>query len=204
MTNEAINRPRPRHALRDILRHGLPIGMAAALMVGDLAPARAAGDKPDAQAAPAPTLPSGANALQEVFQDWQVACAPQGAGPRCALSQQQSDPQSKQRVLLITLNASGADKAEGVLILPFGLAIDSGATLQVDDGTALPPLRFRTCLPAGCIIPLNFDAKLIGALRKGGALKVKVVAADTAKEMVLPISLKGFPGALDRTVALSR
>ncbi|TPK96484.1 hypothetical protein FJ938_27215 [Mesorhizobium sp. B2-4-14] len=65
----------------------------------------------------------------------------------------------------------------------------------------LPPLRFRTCLPGGCVVDLNFDAETLATLREGKSLKVKVVA-DGGKETVLALSLNGFPGAVDRTVAL--
>lgn len=41
------------------------------------------------------------------------------------------------------------------LILPFGLLLEAGATLQDDDGQPLEPLRFSTCLPAGCVVPLS-------------------------------------------------
>ncbi|MBZ9742191.1 MULTISPECIES: invasion associated locus B family protein [unclassified Mesorhizobium] len=41
----------------------------------------------------------------------------------------------------------------------------------------------------------------MAALRKGTSLKVKVVA-DSGKETDFALSLKGFPGALDKTAAL--
>ena len=53
------------------------------------------------------------------------------------------------------------------MVLPFGLALDHGVVLQVDDGAPGPVLRFRTCLPAGCVVPLSSDAKLVAAARKG-------------------------------------
>jgi invasion protein IalB len=160
---------------------------------------------------PAGTLPGGASSLQESYQDWQVVCAQQvandqtgAASPvkRCVMNQQQVERQNQQRVLAIELAPAG-DKLEGALVLPFGLALDEGAALRVDDGPAGPPLRFRTCLPAGCVIPLSFDAANIAALRKGGMLKVKVVA-DGGGDTLLPISLKGFAAAYSRVAALSR
>lgn len=165
--------------------------------------AQAAAPAPAATpAAPASTLPGGASSLQETYQDWQVACLQQGAGKRCALTQQQADPQSRQRVMAIELTTVG-DKAEGVLVLPFGLALDKGVTLQVDDGPVGQPLRFRTCLPAGCLVPLSFDARMLTTLRRGTAIKAKVTT-DDGRETVLSISLKGLAPALDRTAALLR
>ncbi|MGA2793927.1 MAG: invasion associated locus B family protein [Roseiarcus sp.] len=148
-------------------------------------------------------LPGGANSLQETFENWTVACVLQDAAKRCALSQQQADQQSRQRVLAIELNAFSTDKVDGVLVLPFGLALDSGVTLQVDDAPAGPTLRFRTCLPVGCIVPLSFDARFVAALRKGAALKVNAFA-DGGKDAAFTVSLKGFPAALDRATALAK
>ena len=154
-------------------------------------------------AAQSTALPGGASSVQETFESWVVACVQDGSAKRCALSQQQTDQQSHQRVLAIELSAASGDKVEGALVLPFGLALDRGVTLQVDESPAGPTLRFRTCLPAGCVVPLSFDAKLLAALRKGAALKVNAVA-DNGKDTVFTISLKGFPAALDRTASLAK
>ena len=88
-------------------------------------------------------------------------------------------------------------------MLPFGLALDNGATFQVDDGAAGPPQKFRTCIPAGCLVPISFDAHMLAALRKGAQLKVKAVV-DGGKDTLFTISLKGFPNAFDRTAALTK
>ena len=37
----------------------------------------------------------------------------------------------------------------GTLVRPFGLALDSGVAFQIDDGPAMQPIRFRTCVPDG-------------------------------------------------------
>jgi invasion protein IalB len=147
-------------------------------------------------------LPGGANSLQETYENWTVSCSLQGGAKRCALSQQELDQQSRQRVLAIEL-APLADKADGTLVLPFGLLIDRGVTLRVDDSAPLPILRFRTCVPAGCLVTLAFDAKFVAELRKGAALKINAIA-DGGKDAAFSISLKGFPAAFDRTAALTK
>jgi invasion protein IalB len=151
-----------------------------------------------------PSLPGGANSLRETHGDWLVGCTIQQQNGRntkqCALSQEQADQSSRQRVLAIELKPEGAG-AQGLMILPFGLALEQGASLQIDEGPASPTHKFRTCLPAGCLVPISFDARALAALRKGNQLKVKTVA-DGGKETPFTISLKGFPGAFDRTAAL--
>ncbi|MGK6314099.1 invasion associated locus B family protein [Neorhizobium sp. DT-125] len=140
-------------------------------------------------------MPGGASSLQETYQDWSLTCqgAPQVV---CAISQQQAQ-QNGQRVLAIELRSGEADAVSGNLVLPFGLLLDAGATLQIDDGQPLTSSRFSTCLPAGCLVPLTLDAKTVATLRAGTTLRVKVQAMDK-KEVVLSISLKGLAAALDR------
>jgi invasion protein IalB len=148
-------------------------------------------------------LPGGASSLQETYGDWRVACAQQNGKKTCALSQRQTDKDSRQLVLAVELSAPAADKAEGTLILPFGLAIERPITLQIDQAAAGPALHFRTCLPVGCLVGLNFDAATVALLRKGTTLTIKATA-DGGQETSFKISLKGFADALDRTAALAK
>lgn len=154
-------------------------------------------------AQPAPSgLPGGASSLNETYKDWRVACEQQGTAKKCVLSQVQAQ-QNGQRVLGVELNVPTSGAMSGVLVLPFGLLFDNGVTLQLDEKAPMAPLRYRTCLPNGCVVMLNFDAATTAALKTGTALKVKVVA-DGGKEAQLSISLQGFDSALDRILVLSR
>lgn len=155
-----------------------------------------------AQAQPASSLPGGATSLQETHGDWVVGCALQGTAKRCGLTQEQTNQQTRQRVFAVELTPVG-DKIEGVLLLPFGLVLDQGVVLQVDDQAQGQPLRFRTCLVAGCLVPVTFDARQAAALRGGTALKMRVMP-EGGQSTVLTVSLKGLAGALDRTLALAR
>ncbi len=151
----------------------------------------------------AQTLPGGASQMQETHGDWRVTCAQPNGQKVCTLSQQLADSNSRQLVLGIELRSTSADKAEGTLVLPFGLAVDKPVTLQVDEG-APTTLNFRTCVPVGCLVLLNFDAATISALRKGTVLHVKSTAADSSKDAEFKVSLTGFGSAIDRTAALSK
>ncbi len=150
----------------------------------------------------ASSLPGGASSLNETYKDWRVTCVAQGAAKRCALSQVQAQ-QNGQRVLGIELNAPSGNTVSGTLVLPFGLALDAGVSFQIDEKPAMQPMRFRTCLPAGCVINVTFDAPTLVALRAGAALKVKATA-DGGAAAPFSISLQGFGTALDRVGALSR
>ena len=148
------------------------------------------------------TLPGGATSLSEGYSDWQVVCGPSNAGKHCAMLQNQVQ-KNGQRVLAIELTAPSEGAINGIIALPFGLALESGATLDIDASPAGSSLRFRTCLPAGCILPLSFDIATLKALRTGTALKVKA-NADGGGEQAFSISLKGFAAALDRLNELTR
>jgi invasion protein IalB len=149
------------------------------------------------------SLPGGATSLQEMHGDWRVACAQQNGRKICALSQQQTDRDTRQLLLAIELNAPAIDRAEGTLILPFGLALDRPVTLQIDEAAAGPTLRFRTCLPVGCLVSLAFDPTTVALLRKGTTLTVSTTA-DDGQGAAFKISLNGFSSALDRTAALAK
>ncbi|MDL2403384.1 invasion associated locus B family protein [Rhizobium mayense] len=73
-----------------------------------------------------------------------------------------------------------------------------GATVQIDDGPTSVPYAFRTCLPAGCIAPVSFDAKMFAGLRNGTALRIKVTPDSGGNDMQWSVSLKGFGTAFDR------
>lgn len=156
-----------------------------------------------AHAQQAPSLPGGASSLNETHGDWTVACVLQDKNKRCSLSQQQVDAQSRQRMLAIELGAVSDGKAEGALVLPFGLALEKGVVLRVDEGKPLPALAFRTCLPAGCVVPISFDAGMIAALRKGKELHLDAVA-DGGNAISFSISLAGLAGGLDRMSELGK
>jgi invasion protein IalB len=151
---------------------------------------------------PAQTLPGGATQMQETHGEWRVTCAQPGGQKVCTLSQQLADQSSRQLVVGIELKATTTDKAEGTLVLPFGLAVSKPIELQVDEG---PPLTrtFRTCVPIGCLVDVSLEAQTLKALRGGTALHV-TATADGGKEVAFQLPLKGFASALDRTAALSK
>lgn len=148
------------------------------------------------------TLPGGASSLDETYKDWRVVCAQQGGAKRCVLNQVQTQ-QSGQRVLAIELNALTGSAVAGVLVLPFGLSLDAGVAFQIDEKLAVQPMRFRTCLPSGCLVAVSFDAPMVVALRTGTALTIRATA-DGGAAAPFSISLQGFAAAIDRAAMLSR
>jgi len=159
---------------------------------------------PAAPAAPAAgLLPGGASSLQENFEDWSIVCTQAASGPVCALTQVQVDSQSQQRMLAVELKVQANDQISGAVVLPFGLAVARGVTLQFDDGSASATMPFRTCVPAGCLVPLSFSGTSLASLKQAKVLNVNAVAAEGEGPVKIPISLKGFSAALLRIAAIS-
>lgn len=155
-----------------------------------------------AQTQAAPTLPNGASSINETFQDWTVVCAPGNGQRSCVMSQQQRKNDTRQLVLAAEFNAVTAEEVRGSLVLPFGLRLADGVTLQIDDQDTLAVLPFGTCLPAGCLVPVSFEREAVSALRAGGMLRLKAFAHDTGKAVQFGVSLKGFSAAQNRAAEL--
>lgn len=159
--------------------------------------------RPQQAGATSATSAPAAPTVNETYQDWRVICMPQAlAKQRCAVSQGQVQ-KNGQRLLAIELGAPTGGAMAGALVLPFGLSLYPGVVLQIDDKPVGPALGFQTCLPVGCVVPLNLDATTVAALRSGTALQVKA-KADGGEEAAFSIPLQGFASALERLNALSR
>lgn len=151
-------------------------------------------------------LPGGATSLNEAHGDWTVGCALQIQGETtakvCNLLQEQVDGKTRQRVVAIELRPAKAG-AKATIVLPFGLDLQAGLSMQIDDGSTTATHTFRTCLPAGCLVEADLNDETLAALGKGSVLKLKTVA-DGGKETPFSISLKGFKAAYARTVDLAK
>ncbi|WP_144409587.1 invasion associated locus B family protein [Martelella endophytica] len=166
--------------------------MAAASAVLSLAPMSAA----------LAELPEGASSINEDYQDWRVACVSVDNNDRCSMLHNQVAKDSGQRVLSIELTAPTADGLQGIVLMPFGLALANGVTLNIDTATDGPKFGFSTCLPQGCIAPIRFDAAMIDKLKNGGALNITATVVDSGEPINITASLKGFTAAYNRLNAL--
>ncbi|WP_419914009.1 invasion associated locus B family protein [Hoeflea sp.] len=144
-------------------------------------------------------LPGGASSLNETHGNWRVSCASGDDGVKCVASQTQVQGENRQRVLAIEFtSATGNKGAAGLVILPFGLKLDSGVVPTIDDDDPMPALRFSTCMPQGCLVPLNFDARTLAALKQGNALALRATANGSDRDVAFSIPLSGFASAFER------
>ncbi len=149
----------------------------------------------------APASIDGPSSLREVYQDWSVACSVQENARVCSLSQDQVQ-QNGQRLLAVEIQRRADGSTTTTLLLPFGILLDPGVTLQIDDQPPLSQQRFRTCLPTGCLAVFAIDRPTLGKMRGGSVLKLNVTT-DAETPLTFPVSLHGLSAALDRMVALS-
>jgi len=133
------------------------------------------------------SLPGGAGSLREKHGDWIVSCTistqPEGKKIKlCSLAQEQFSRETRQRTLAIELRPESRG-LKGPLVLPFGLALEKGASYQLDAGHAGTPQRFRTCLPVGCIIEVSFDTQRHIMIRMNVSFRSTIIGVRDGHEI---------------------
>jgi invasion protein IalB len=149
-------------------------------------------------------LPGGASSLSEKHGSWSVNCSVAEAGKGCAFSQTAGNPQTGAALVAMELAAPAANKAEGMLLMAFGLRLDAGVQLGIDGQPLGAPRPFLTCISSGCLVPMAFEDVELGALKVGQKLDVTGVKVDDGQPVTVSMSLAGFTAAYDRTVELAR
>jgi invasion protein IalB len=107
-------------------------------------------------------------------------------------------------VFAIELHPSCDGKTEGTILMPFGLNLDAGAVLKLDDKDLGKGLRFSTCVPQGCLLPVSFPTTAADAMRKGTKLVVASLNLSSGEAVTFNVSLNGFSVALARTTELAK
>jgi invasion protein IalB len=178
--------------------------LAAAIAIATMTTAQAQQPAVHQPATSAATLPNGASSVNETFGDWTVDCRIVERRKQCLLSQAQGNKETGRRVYAIELNPIVGGKIEGTILMPFGLNLDAGAVLKLDDKDLGKGLRFSTCVPQGCLLPVNFPAAATDAMRKGTKLVVASLNLSSNEAVTFNVSLNGFGPALARTTELAK
>jgi invasion protein IalB len=149
-------------------------------------------------------LPNGASSITETYGDWTIACGIENGLKLCTLSQAQGNKETGQRSFAIELRTPSDGKTEGTILMPFGLKLEAGAILKLDDKDLGQGVRFSTCVPQGCLLPVSFPSVATDAMRKGKTLVVAALNLSNGQAVTFNVSLNGFAAALDRTIQLGR
>ncbi len=147
-------------------------------------------------------LPNGASSINETYTDWTVDCRVVESQKLCVLSQAQGNNQTGQRSFAIELRMPKEGKTEGTILMPFGLKLEAGAILKLDDKNLGQGLRFSTCVPQGCLLPVSFPTVATDAMKIGKTLAVASLNLANGEAVTFNVSLNGFAAALDRAVQL--
>ncbi|WP_456753545.1 MULTISPECIES: invasion associated locus B family protein [unclassified Bradyrhizobium] len=145
-------------------------------------------------------LPKGASAISETYGDWIVKCQLDGGAKLCTLGQTQLSKETNQQIFAIELIAREG-KAEGNILMPFGLKFDAGAVLKLD-GKDLEQTRFSTCTAQGCLLPVSFPTAVTDTISKAKTLTVAAQNISNGQAVVFNVPLNGFAAALERTIQL--
>jgi invasion protein IalB len=143
-------------------------------------------------------LPNGASSINETYGDWTIDCRLNDGQKFCVLSQAQGNNQTGQRTFAIELRTPKDGKTDGTILMPFGLKLDAGATLKLDDKDLGQGVRFSTCVPQGCLLPVSFPAVATDAMKKGTKLAVTSLNLSSGEPATFSISLNGFAPAMAR------
>lgn len=192
-------RPAPRQAA-PAARQTNPTARPATAQAPAAAPATPSVSQPATATA---RLPNGASAVNEVYGDWTVDCRINDGQKLCLLTQSQGDSRTNQRVFAIELRAPKDSRAEGTILMPFGVKLENGAVLKLDEKDLGQGLRFSTCVPAGCLLPISFPTVATDAIKGGKTLTAAALNLSSNDVVSFNIALNGFGPALDRLVQLA-
>ena len=150
------------------------------------------------------TLPGGASSVQETFGAWTVNCRIVDGRKGCTFSQVRGNQQTGQRSFAIELRPPRDGKTEGMLVLPFGLALSAGVKLTLDDKPLGQTVPFSTCVPDGCLAPLSFPTVATDAVKKAKVLTIGATRSGAPEPAEFAVALDGFAAAMTRVTELAK
>ena len=149
-------------------------------------------------------LPNGMTSLSETYGDWIVSCQMQIDAPRCQMTQTQTEPKTQQLFMAVEVRRNGEGAMDATLLMPFGLALKNGVTLQADQAKQILKAEFSTCLPNGCLAPVGINEATAQSILSAKALNIGAVAVAEGKPFTATVSLNGFATGWNRLAELAK
>ncbi|MCJ2027716.1 invasion associated locus B family protein [Methylobacterium sp. J-067] len=154
-------------------------------------------------AAPVAAWPTGATTVSESYGDWTVSCVRPDAKVTCIVVQSQGDSKTGRRQFGFELSVPKDGRSEGVILMPFGMAIEPGVTFKLDEQALGKGAPYSTCTSDGCLVPISFPTLATDGMRNAKSLTIAAQKSGNNEPATIVVPLVGFPQAFDRAVALS-
>ena len=199
-------------ALRRLMGRLAAVAVAVALaLAAPLAYAQQSQPAPAQTAPQQPGAPQTGAAPPEVelnerqFQDWMVRCGrPDAQAPEvCEMQQQQVDSEDRTVMAVAVGRVPGTSNVGLLILLPLGILLPAGVTMQIDGGAEIP-LEVERCEREGCRIERIVEPDLLNRLKAGTKATVFFEAVDPQgkrQRLGVPISLLGFTAALNEVTS---
>ncbi|MGU3540302.1 invasion associated locus B family protein [Methylobacterium sp. A54F] len=160
---------------------------------------------PPAQATPAASAakavwPEGATSLSEVYGDWTVNCARANEAANCMVMQSQGDAKAARRQFAIELSAPREGRATGLILMPFGLAIEPGVRFKLDEADLGKGAPFSSCSYEGCLVPISFPALATDTMKTAKNLIIQGQKPGGGEPLTITVPLAGFGQAFGRAI----
>ena len=152
-------------------------------------------------AAPGSAWPVGANAVSESYGDWTVTCSKADEKTLCQVIQSQGDKKTGRRQFAIEFQPPRDGRAEGLLMMPFGMAIEPGVAFKLDETALGKGAPYVSCNGEGCLVPISFPTLATDAMRTAKNLLVTAQKPGAEEPLIITVPLVGFAAAIDRAVA---
>jgi len=155
---------------------------------------------------PAPTVataqwPNGARSVSESYGDWTMNCTREETRTDCVVIQSQGDRRTGRRQFSVELRSPKEGRAEGLILMPFGLQIEPGVTFKLDDRALGKGAPYSSCVADGCLVPISLPTLATDAMKTGQNLTVSATKPDAKEPAVLTVPLSGFAAAFARATA---
>ncbi|QHI95018.1 hypothetical protein GT348_00645 [Aristophania vespae] len=148
------------------------------------------------------TLPNGASSINESYQNWHLICQNTKSGVKCNILQEILEGQTHQLFFRIEFKPAES-QTHGVMIAPFGLNLTDGITIATEGESVGDVYPFNTCLPVGCLAPLDLDEGQFSSFLKSKKVKVSFTTLK-GKLLKFQLPISGLDEALNRARVLTK
>lgn len=161
--------------------------------------------QPQPAAPPPPANPAAPQfSVNQNVGDWVVRCVETSvkSPAPCEVLQATVNKDTQQRLSSFSIAYIPSRDAYAMqIVVPTGVSLSKGLVL----GTALNGAKFNRCERDGCYVETVIDSAVIASLAGGGpGTTIGVFGYGNDNEIKLPVSLTGFPEAMDRMKTFAR